>query len=185
MSHHRNCTCTQKKNKIWQCVYEDLFNRSCGGKKALSGVDKVQVTVMHYCSTCPICQFLKNNIKVYLSYNSLKTYWEKFKNQPIYLHILNILHCCLIDRENWLKLLRKTNNKVANNWKNSNPVAEHFHWFDTEKVSIQDIKITTEAIRSRMLQNNLKERPVPVSSNSDKGFTQICILLICNNMCWW
>lgn len=55
--------------------------------------------------------------------------------------------------------------------------------FTHKKVSIHDTKIATEATKSRMIQNNLFKIFVPVSSNSDKVFTQICILLICATKC--
>lgn len=34
--------------------------------------------------------------------------------------------------------------KMPNNWGNSDPAAEHFHWSDPEKVSIQDIKVVRD-----------------------------------------
>lgn len=36
----------------------------------LFGVENIQITVMHYCSTSPICQLSKNNIKFYLNYTA-------------------------------------------------------------------------------------------------------------------
>lgn len=75
------------------------WNRSCGEEKAFFGVEKFQVTIMHYVSTIPIYQVLRKCSKSCSSYRDLGKLLKEGKKWSVCLHILHILHCCFVARQ--------------------------------------------------------------------------------------